>query len=292
LQAVKYARASSIDEAVKMLQEGGSGTRVLAGGTDVIILARERRIDVDTFVDVKDVPETTALSYNENDGLTVGAALALYNVYNDRNVRQHYPSLVDSTTVIGGTAIQGRATLGGNLCNSSPAADSIPTMIALDATASIVGPDGQRDVAVVDFCTGPGQNVLQNGEFVVSINFPAQPENSGAAWQRFIPRNEMDIAVASAASALQFDGSGSVTSARIALGAVAATPLFVAAAGEALVGAPLSDDSIAAAAAASREAASPIDDMRGTIKHRTHLSGVLTERTIRDAAERAGVSLG
>ncbi len=292
MQAVKYARASSIDEAVKMLQEGGSGTRVLAGGTDLIILARERRIDVETFVDVKHVPETTALSYSDSDGLTVGAALRLYDVYNDPDVRKHYPSLVDSTEVIGGTAVQGRATLGGNLCNSSPAADSIPTMIALNATAYVIGPHGQRDVAVVDFCTGPGRNVLQNGEFVVSINFPAPPERSGAAAQRFIPRNEMDIAVVNAASALQFDGGGTVTSARIALGAVAATPLFVPTAGEALIGAPLSDDSIAAAAAASRDAASPIDDMRGTIKHRTHLSGVLTERTIRDAAERVGVSLG
>ncbi|MEE8422372.1 MAG: xanthine dehydrogenase family protein subunit M [Dehalococcoidia bacterium] len=290
MQALKYTRASSIDEAIQLLRDGGPTARVLAGGTDVIVAARERRLDVDLFIDVKHVPETMALTFDAADGLTVGAAVPCYRIYEHEAVREHYPALIDATTVIGGRAIQGRASLGGNLCNSSPAADSIPAMIVLSASANIVGPSGERSVSVAQFCTGPGQNVLEAGEFVVSIHFPPPAPSSGAAWQRFIPRNEMDIAVANAATQLQFDGDA-VASARISIGAVAPTPLFVEEAGAALAGGPLTVESIAAAAAAARAAASPIDDMRGSIKQRRHLVGVLTERTIRDSASRAGFAL-
>jgi carbon-monoxide dehydrogenase medium subunit len=289
LQALKYARASSIDEAIELLREGGPTAHVLAGGTDVIVAARERRLDVDLFVDVKHVPETAELTFDATGGLTVGAALPCYRIYGDEDVRAHYPALVDAISVIGGTAVQGRASLGGNLCNSSPAADSIPVMIVLDASANIVGPSGERTVPVDEFCTGPGQNVLDAGEFVISIHFPAPSAPGGAAWPRFIPRNEMDIAVANAATSLQFDGDA-VASARIAIGAVGPKPLLVEQAAAALAGGPLTAESIAAAAAASRAAATPIDDMRGSIKQRRHLAGLLTERTICEAAARAGVT--
>ena len=285
VQAVKYARAATVEEASDLLRGGGDAV-ILAGGTDVIVQARERVRNIDLFVDIKHIPETMELSYDRADGLTVGAATPCHQIYGDEAVRELYPALVDSTTLIGGTAIQGRASLGGNLCNSSPAADTIPTLIVLEAQVEIAGPGGRRSVAVEDFCTGPGRNVLDEGEFVVSLRFPPPAENSGARFIRFIPRNEMDIAVANAATQLRFEG-GSVAWARVAIGAVAPTPLLVAEAGEALVGRPLSDESIAAAAAASRAAASPIDDMRGSIRQRVHLAGVLTERTIRQAAERA-----
>ena len=285
MQAVKYARATTVEEASNLLREGGDAV-ILAGGTDVIVQARERVRNIDLFVDIKHIPETMELSYDRADGLTVGAATPCHQIYGDEAVRELYPALVDSATLIGGTAIQGRASLGGNLCNSSPAADTIPTLIVLEAQVEIAGPGGRRSVAVEDFCTGPGRNVLGEGEFVVSLRFPPPAENSGARFLRFIPRNEMDIAVANAATQLRFEG-GSVAWARVAIGAVAPTPLLVAEAGEALVGRPLSDESIAAAAAASRAAASPIDDMRGSIRQRVHLAGVLTERTIRQAAERA-----
>ncbi len=286
MQAVKYVRAASVEEASRLLLEGGAGARVLAGGTDVIVQARERTRDIDLFVDVKHIPEVMALSYDAADGLTIGAATPCYEIYGNETVRDLYPSLVDSTSLIGGTAIQGRASLGGNLCNSSPAADGIPTLIVLEATVEISGPNGRRSVAVEDFCTAPGRNVLDAGEFVVSLNFPAPAAGSGARFLRFIPRNEMDIAVTNAATQLRIE-NGSVAWARVAIGAVAPTPLLVADAAAALVGQPLSDDTIAAAAAASRAAASPIDDMRGSIRQRVHLAGVLTERTIRQAAERA-----
>ena len=286
MQAVKYVRAASVEEASRLLLEGGAGARVLAGGTDVIVQARERTRDIDLFVDVKHIPEVMALSYDAADGLTIGAATPCYEIYGSETVRGLYPSLVDSTSLIGGTAIQGRASLGGNLCNSSPAADGIPTLIVLEATVEIAGPNGRRSVAVEDFCTAPGRNVLDAGEFVVSLNFPAPAAGSGARFLRFIPRNEMDIAVTNAATQLRIE-NGSVAWARVAIGAVAPTPLLVADAAAALVGQPLSDDTIAAAAAASRAAANPIDDMRGSIRQRVHLAGVLTERTIRQAAERA-----
>src|SRR5262249_5391911 len=156
--------------------------------------------DIDLFVDIKPIRETQQLSFDSTVGLTVGATTPLYLVYGNEIVQRLYPALMQASSVIGGTAIQGRASLGGNLCNSSPAADSIPAMMVLDGQAEIAGPGGRRTVPVVDFCTGPGRNVLTAGEFVVAIRFPPPPLSSGAAWERFIPRNEMDIAVTNAAS--------------------------------------------------------------------------------------------
>lgn len=287
MQAVKYARAHSVEEAISLLQEGGADARPLAGGTDVIVQARERTRKISLFVDIKHIPELIGIEYSDADGLTIGAATPCYQLYNDDNVAERYPALVDSASLIGGTAIQGRASLGGNLCNSSPAADGIPSLIVLEGQVHIAGPNGSRSVAVEDFCTAPGRNVLGDGEFVTKLSFPAPADGSGARFLRFIPRNEMDIAVTNAATQLRLDADGNVNWARVSLGAVAPTPLLVAAAADALVGQPLSEESIAAAADASRAAAKPIDDMRGSIRQRVHLAGVLTERTIRQAAERA-----
>jgi len=286
LQDVKYARASSVAEAVSLLSQGGATARVLAGGTDIIVQARERRRPVSLFVDIKPIPETQQLTYDADAGLTIGAATPCYVIYNDDTVKRLYSALIEASTVIGGVAIQGRASLGGNLCNSGPAADSVPAMMVLQGTANIAGPNGTRSVPIEDFNTGPGTNVLQPGEFVVSLHFPSPAPNSGAAWERFIPRNEMDIAVTNAAAYVRFEG-GNVAAARIAIGAVAPTVLMVPDAVSAIVGKPLSEESIKAAGAAARATARPIEDMRGTIKQRKHLSAVLVERTLRKAAERA-----
>lgn len=285
MEALRYARAASVDEAVQLLREGGSTARVLAGGTDVIVQVRERRRQVDLFVDIKHIAEVMGIAY-DSDGLTVGAATPLYRIYGDGDVQRHYPALAAAAHVIGGTAIQGRASLGGNLANSSPAADATPAMMVLSGVANIAGPGGRRQVPITEFCTGPGANVLGPGEFIVSLHFPHPAPHSGQAWERFIPRNEMDIAVTNAATFLVMQGNR-VTDARIAIGAVAATPLMVPAAAQALIGQPLTDATIAAAAAAAKAAARPIDDMRGSIKQRKHLAAVLTERTIRRAAEQA-----
>lgn len=286
MQDVRYAKATSVDQAIDLLSQGGTAARVLAGGTDIIIQARERRREVNLFIDIKPIAETQGIQYDADGGLTIGAATPAYIVYGDETVKQLYPALVQAISVIGGIAIQGRASLGGNLCNSGPAADSVPAMIVLQGTASIAGPNGRRSVAIEDFNTGPGRNVLEPGEFVVSLHFPSPAPNSGADWERFIPRNEMDIAVVNAASYVRFEGE-SVSAARIAIGAVAPTCLLVEEAAQAIIGKPLTEETIQAAGAAAKAAARPIDDMRGTIKQRKHLADVLVQRTLRKAASRA-----
>lgn len=288
MQAFDYVAPATVQEAVAVLAKHGPAARVLAGGTDIIIQAREGRRDVAVMVDVKGIAELTQITHNGDGSLRIGAATPCSRIYSDAGIKQRYPAIVDSAALIGGIQIQSRASLGGNLCNSGPAGDSIPTMIALGAVCEITGPSGSRTVKVEDFCTAPGRNVLQNGEMLVSLLFPAPAGNSGAAFERFIPRNEMDIAVANAAASIDLSPDGqSFQSARIAIGAVAPTPLFVEAAGAALAGQPVNDDTIAKACQAAQAAATPINDMRGTIEQRKHLVGVLVRRTINKAVQRA-----
>jgi carbon-monoxide dehydrogenase medium subunit len=283
-----YIAPRTVEEAVAALAGNGSDARVLAGGTDLIIQVRERRRDVGVMVDAKLIPELTSLEFAADGSLRVGAATSCTQIYQDPRVRATFPALVDSAGLIGGVQIQSRASLGGNLCNSSPAADSIPTMIVLGAVCELAGPQGRRSVAVEQFCTGPGRNILQPGEILVSLTFPAPAAHSGAAFERFIPRNEMDIAVANAAASVTLSADGTrFEAARIAVGAVAPTPLFLTAAAEALVGQPVAPDAIARAAALAREATSPITDMRGSVDQRPHLTGVLVRRVITTAIERA-----
>jgi carbon-monoxide dehydrogenase medium subunit len=282
-----YVAPASLDEAVAVLKQHGTGARVLAGGTDIIIQTREGRRDVDVLIDIKKIPEATSISHNSN-GLHIGAAVPCAVIYHDKQIAAQYPALIDSASLIGGIQIQSRASLGGNLCNSSPAADAIPTLIALSATCEIAGPSGARSLPVEEFCTGPGQNALQPGELLVSLSIPAPQPHSGAAFERFIPRNEMDIAVCNAAANVTLSDDGSTfRSARIAVGAVAPTPLFVKPAGDALAGQPVSEATIDAAARAASEAARPITDMRGSAGQRKHLAAVLTRRVINAAVARA-----
>lgn len=288
MQPIDYVVPGTIDEAVSALAAGGAAARVLAGGTDVIIQAREGRKDVRVMVDVKRIAETAELRLNADGSLRIGASVPCARIYADPEVRRRFPALIDSASLIGGIQIQSRASLGGNLCNASPAADSIPTLIALGATCEIAGPNGRRTLPVEQICTGPGQNALQSAELLVALTLPAPAANSGAAFERFIPRNEMDIAVTNAAASVVLSADGArFDSARIAVGAVAPTPLLVDAAGEALAGQPIGEEAIARAAAAASAAANPITDMRGSAAQRKHLAGVLTGRVIRKAIERA-----
>ncbi len=288
MQAFDYVAAQTVDEAVSLLAEKGDQAGVLAGGTDLIVQVREGRRDLSLIVDVKKIPAVNVLSYDSQNGLHLGAAVPCHRIYGDATIAQAYPGLMDAFTLVGGIQIQGRASVGGNLCNSSPAADTTPTLIVHHAVCIIAGPNGRREVAVEDFCTGPGQNVLGQGEFLISFRIPAPPANFGAQYQRFIPRNEMDIAVVGTGSAVVLsEDKSTITAARISLGAVAPTPLLVQEAAAALIGNPISDDAIAAAAEAAKAAARPISDMRGTIEQRKHLAGVLTRRTLETAIARA-----
>ncbi len=288
MHAFEYVTAQTVDEAISLLAEKGDQARVLAGGTDLIVQVREGRRHPDVIVDVKKLAETNVLSYDPQNGLNLGAAVPCHRIYGDATIAQAYPGLMDAFTLIGGIQIQGRASVGGNLCNSSPAADSIPALIVHHTVCVIAGPNGRREVPVEQFCSGPGQNILQAGEFLVSMRIPAPPKNFGACYQRFIPRNEMDIAVVGAGSSVVLSDDGSsVTAARVSLGAVAPTPLLVDEAAAALVGKTVSDDAIEAAAQAAIAASRPIADMRGTIEQRRHLAGVLTRRTLQQAIARA-----
>lgn len=288
MRAIEYAAPSSVEDAVALLAQHGAEARMLSGGTDIIVQAREGRRNVAVLVDAKHIPETNELRFNADGSLLIGAAVPCAIIYENPEIQRRFPALIDSASLIGGIQIQSRASLGGNLCNSSPAADSIPTLIALGAVAQIAGPNGRREVPVEQFCTGPGRNVLSDNEMLVSLSFPAPQPNSGAAFERFIPRNEMDIAVTNAAAAIVLDGDGrTFRSARIAVGAVAPTPLLVEAAGAALAGQPVSAASIERAAELAGEAARPISDMRGSVAQRKHLAKVLTRRVLEKAVERA-----
>jgi CO/xanthine dehydrogenase FAD-binding subunit len=280
-----YAAPVSVREAVALLAAHPSA-RLLAGGTDLLVQLRSGRKETDLVVDMKRIPELSAIEYDPGRGLTLGAAVPCYRIYGDGAVAQAYPALADVASLIGGTQIQGRASIGGNLCNASPSADSVPLLIAYGATCRIEGPGGARECKVEDFCTAPGRNVLQAGELLVSLHLPPPGPGSGAQYLRFIPRNEMDIAVAGAGVEVTLE-DGHFRSARIALAAVAPTPLFVRAAGEALAGKPVAPDSIEAAAELARAAAVPITDMRGTAEYRRHLCGVLTRRALEAAIRRA-----
>lgn len=291
MQAFNYVAAQSVDEVIKLLAEKGDTARVMSGGTDLLVALREGRRKAELVIDVKRVKETTELTYDAQQGLTLGAAVPCHRIYDDKALAKAYPGLIDSASLIGGVQIQGRASIGGNLCNASPAADSIPALIVHSVICHIAGPNGQRQVPVEDFCVAPGRTVLQNGEFLVALSFPAPKPGFGAAYLRFIPRNEMDIAVVGVGAAVQLDESRTkIVSARIALGAVAPKPLFIPAAGEALAGKAISDEAIAEAARLAQAAATPITDMRGTAEYRKHLSAVLTGRALRKAIERAKTS--
>ncbi len=288
LNDFEYLAPTSLDQAVKILAERGQESQLLAGGTDMIVQLREGLRDAKLVIDIKKIPDLMQLEYSPDAGLRLGAGVPCYRIYEHPEVSAAYPALADATRIIGGWQIQSRASVGGNLCNSSPAADSIPPLIAYGAVCHIAGPNGRRAVPAQEFCTGPGRNVLSADELLVALTFSPSPPNSGAAYQRFIPRNEMDIAVAGAASWIQLDESQqNIQRARIALAAVGPTPAFAAEASDWLAGKPATTESFAEAGELAKSAASPIDDMRGTAEYRTHLVGVLTKRTLALALERA-----
>lgn len=282
-----YEAPTSLTEAMALVARHGGRARMMAGGTDLIDQIRMGRFAPDLLIDVKQIPELNQLA-STDDGLRVGAAVPCFRIYGESKVVQHYTALADSCRIIGGVQIQSRASIGGNLCNSGPAADSTPSMIALGGVAIAEGPDGRRDIPVETFCTGPGKNTLQPFELLTEIRFDTPAPHSGSCYRRLIPRNEMDIAVVGVGAAVTLDPEGrNFISARVALGAVAATPLFVEDAGTSLMGQPVNDATIEKAAGATREAASPITDMRGTKEYRLHVTAVLTRRVINAAVARA-----
>jgi CO/xanthine dehydrogenase FAD-binding subunit len=288
MQEFEYVAPANLEDAIRLMAEKGPRAKAIAGGTDILVQLRGGRFEIDRLVDIKKIPELNELSFSEANGLTVGAAVQCYRVYEDQTVQKLYPGLVDAAALIGGIQVQGRATVGGNLCNAAPSGDTIPSLIVQEAVAIVAGPNGRRSIPVEDFCAGPGRNVLQDGEILVAMHIPTPKPNFGAHFLRFIPRNEMDIAIAnSAASVLLDDSKQRIVSARISIGSVAPTPVFAREASALLAGKEANEASIEEAGEATKAAASPISDMRGTIDQRIHLVGVLTKRALREAISRA-----
>ena len=285
---IEYEAPKTISEAVGLMASNGNRARVIAGGTDILVQLRGGRYSADVLVDVKEIAELNELSYDAQRGLVVGAAVPCYRIYGYQAAVSNYPGLIDAASLIGGIQIQGRASIGGNLCNAAPSGDTIPPVIVLGGVCNITGPNGNRQLPAEDFCTAPGQNALQPGEILVSINLPPPQAHAGASYLRFIPRNEMDIAVAGVGSSVVLDAPGqNFVSARISLASVAPTPVVASDAAESLAGNPVSDAAIQEASEKAMAAAKPIDDMRGTIRQRVHLVGVLTRRTLNNAIQRA-----
>ena len=284
---MRYEAPESVAGAVTLLAGGGPRGRVLAGGTDLLVQLRAGMIAPDLVVDIKRIGETREIR-REDGKLVIGAAVTGAELGEHDTAKSMWPGVVESAELIGSTQIQGRASLAGNLCNASPAADTVPALIAAGAVCKVAGPGGTRRVPVEDVCTGPGRLSLGDGEFVVAFELPERPPRSADAYLRFIPRTEMDIAVVGAGVNLVLDDDGRCSAARVALGAVAPTVILVEEAGAALVGTECDEAALEAMAAAARAACRPIDDKRGTAEYRTKVAGVLATRAARIAAERAG----
>jgi len=283
---MNYQSPETVDAAVAALAEAGENGRVLAGGTDLLVQMRSGRRSPDHIVDVKKISEMRTVTI-DSDAIHIGAAVAGAELGEQAEIIAQWPGVVEAFELIGSTQIQGRATLGGNLCNGSPAADSVPAMIAAATVAVVAGPGGRREVPVEDIMIGPGKLSIADNELVVAFKLPRRAPRSGDAYLRFIPRTEMDIAVVGAGVNLSLDADGVCTSARVGLGAVAPTPLLVADAAAALVGTKLDDAALEKAGAASSAACNPIDDKRGTIEYRVKVAGVLTRRAAKIAYDRA-----
>ncbi len=283
---MRYEAPETIDAAVALLAGADGAARVLAGGTDLLVQMAADLAEPALVVDVKRIPELRE-SVAEDGGFRIGAAVTGAELGEHAGLRGAWPGVVEAVELIGSTQIQGRATIGGNLCNASPAADSVPALIAAGATVSIAGPDGRRQVPVEAVATGPGETSLAKGEFVLSLALAARPPRTGDAYLRFIPRTEMDIAVVGAGVCLTLDGGGTCSAARVALAAVAERPLLVSEAALALIGTPVDEAALERLGKAASAACKPIDDKRGTKEYRIKVAAVLAKRAARTALERA-----
>lgn len=283
--AVVYEAPDSIEGAVSLLSGARVPAKILAGGTDLIIQTKGSKDPSRLFVDVKKIEGMQDAEMTPR-GLELGPAMCCAAFSARGDIKKVFPGLVEAAYLIGSTQVQGRASIGGNLCNSSPAADTIPALIANTAECVIVGPDGERTVPVEEFVTGVGKNCMKAGELLRQIRVPMPADNTADAYLRFIPRTEMDIAVAGAGVSVTLDNNGTCTAARVGIGAVAPTALLVPQAATALVGTSLDDAALQAAADAASAASSPITDRRGTAEYRKHVVGVLVKRAAKIAADR------
>ncbi len=284
---MQYVAPETTKDAVAILAKARGSTHVLAGGSDLLVRMKGGYVEPDLIVDIKRIKKLHEVS-KVAGGFVIGAAVSCASMGSNKALKKAWPGIVEAANLIGSDQIQGRCTIAGNMCNASPAADSVPALVAAGARAKIAGPKGKRAVLVEKFATAPGKTCLKKGEFVERIELPKRLAKSGDAYLRFIPRTEMDIAVVSAGINLTLDRKGIITDARVALGAVAPTVLLVAPAAKAIVGTALDDDALEKLGAACSNACNPIDDKRGTVEFRIRVAAVLAKRAAKLAYTRAG----
>jgi len=286
MTALRYEAPTSIDTATSLLAENSKIAKVLAGGTDILVQMHSDIIEPELIVDIKNIPELNQI-HESADGFKFGAAISGKELMKNKEFNAVWPGVMDGIKLIGSLQVRGRASVGGNLCNASPAADSVPPMITAAAIANIIGPKGNKDIPIEEIIVGPGKTSLDKGEIIVSFQLPNRPSNSGDAYLRFTPRTEMDIAVVGVAVNLTLDSKGICKSARVALGAVAPTPILDQRAANTLIGTKVDDIALEVLAATVKASCSPIDDKRGTIEFRKEVVGVLAKRTALIAKKRA-----
>jgi carbon-monoxide dehydrogenase medium subunit len=284
---MEYAAPETTKAAVSLLAKAKGSAYVLAGGSDLLVRMRGGFIEPDLVVDIKRIKAMREVKKTAT-GFVIGAAVSCAELGENKALAKAWPGLVEAANLIGSKQIQGRCTMAGNMCNASPAADSVPALVAAGAKAVIQGPKGKRSVPVEQVAIGPGKNSLKKGELVEALALPARKARSGDAYLRFIPRTEMDIAVVSAGVNVTIDAKGVITEARVALGAVAPTVLLVAAAAKAIIGTKLDDAALEKLGEAASAACRPIDDKRGTVEFRTKVAAVLAKRAAKTAYQRAG----
>ena len=283
---VSYTAPATVDEAVKALAGAAGQAKVLSGGTDLLVQLKSGRLKPELIVDTKKIPGIIGIR-EEGDFFVIGAATPGVMISANEKLDHAWPGIVEGVDLIGSQQIQGRASIAGNLCNGSPAADSVPPVIAARGTAVVAGPNGRREVPVESIVTGPGQTSLQKGELVVEFRIPKPKSRQSDAYLRFIPRTEMDIAVVGCAVNVTLDAGGTCTDARVVLGAVAPTQIICEEAARSLIGHKLDDDTLQRLDAAARGSCRPITDKRGTIEYRIKVAGVLARRAAAIAFERA-----
>ena len=287
MSQMRYEAPSTVAAAVALLAGANGHARVLAGATDLLVQMRSGRVQPELLVDVKGIPEMTSIT-QEGGAFRFGAATNAMELVEHEAFAKAWPGVTEAVKLIGSIQVKGRATVGGNVCNASPAADSVPSLIAAGAIAHVVGPNGAREAPVEEIATGPGKTSLAKGEIVTSFLLPKRPPQSGDAYLRFTPRTEMDIAVVGAGVDLTLDAKGVCTHARVSLGAVAERALLVPEAAAALIGSKVDDAALLRLAQAASAACRPIDDKRGTKVYRIRVAGVLAKRAAAIALERAG----
>jgi carbon-monoxide dehydrogenase medium subunit len=285
MSETQYLAPKSIDEAVKAHSAANGKARFLAGGTDLLVQIKSGIKKPNLVIDIKKIVELNSINEVSDNEFKVGAAVSGANLNRNKKFANLWPGVLEAFRLIGSEQIQGRASLGGNLCNGSPAGDSVPALVAAGCNVTIAGPNGSRNIPIETFHTGPGKTVLENGEMLVSINFPKRASNSGDAYLRMTPRTEMDIAVVGCGVNITME-NGVCTNARVSLGAVAPTPLLINEASEIMVGTDINSEIIKKVSEICMEACNPINDKRGTIDYRTKVAGVLFKRTVLTAIDR------